>query len=72
VNLSEPEVLSDCEDWKLTFQVDFDGIYPVGWYYCGFPYWAEPPAEIRDELERKAYDLFHERRSGSSHEDDHE
>jgi len=46
----------------LRFETDFDGVYPVEWVYLGMR--CEPPMAIRNELERKAYSYFHERRSG--------
>lgn len=55
-------VHSDDSAWMLRFEADFDGIYPVEWIYLGFH--SEPSQEIRDELERKAFSYFHEKRAG--------
>lgn len=63
-------VESDCQDWAMAFEVDFDGIYPVSWKFCGLLYWQEPPEHIREELERKAYSYYHERRSGGCCDED--
>lgn len=56
-------VHSDDGAWLLRFEADFDGIYPVEWIYNGFR--AEPSRAIRNELERKAYSYYHERRAGA-------
>ena len=56
-------VHSDDGAWLMRFETDFVGVYPCEWIYLGFR--AEPPRDIRNELERKAFSYYHERRSGA-------
>ena len=63
-------VHSDDGAWLMRFEADFDGIYPAEWIFLGIR--SEPPIGIRNELERKAFNYFHERRSGAGDCDDFE
>ena len=55
-------VHSDDSAWLMRFEYDSDGVYPIEWLELGFR--REPPREIREELERKAFSYFHQRRAG--------
>jgi hypothetical protein len=54
-------VSTDDGDWLANFDYDFDGPTEATWFYCGQPFQYEPPADVRRELEEKAWQRFHGR-----------